>query len=104
MRLIDADAFSDFIRKTIFKHGYDALGVCDTLTVGEVLHSVCAELDGTGLDGFKNTPTVDAIEVVRCKDCKHSEHWYRDRRRCFLWTENGVSVFDDGFCNYGERK
>lgn len=43
-------------------------------------------------------------KVVRCKDCKNSEHWYADRRRCFLWHENGVSVFDDGFCNYGERK
>ena len=43
-------------------------------------------------------------EIIRCKDCKNSEHWYRDRRRCFLWSENGVSVFDDGFCNYAERK
>lgn len=48
--------------------------------------------------------TVDAVPVVRCKDCKNSEHWYRDRRRCFLWSEDGVSVFDDGFCNYAERK
>ena len=48
--------------------------------------------------------TVDAVPVVRCKDCKNSEHWYRDRRRCFLWSEDGVSVFDNGFCNYGELK
>ena len=48
-------------------------------------------------------PSVDAVPVVRCKDCKNSEHWYKDRRRCFLWNEDGVSVFDDGFCNYGER-
>lgn len=43
-------------------------------------------------------------EIIRCKDCKHSEHWYKDRQRCFLWNEDGVSVFDDGFCNYGELK
>lgn len=43
-------------------------------------------------------------EIVVCKDCKNSEHWYRDRRRCFLWSEDGVSVFDDGFCNYAERR
>lgn len=43
-------------------------------------------------------------EIMRCKDCKNSEHWYRDRRRCFLWSEDGVSVFDDGFCNYAERR
>ena len=43
-------------------------------------------------------------EIIYCKDCKNSEHWYRDRRRCFVWAEEGVSVFDDGFCNYAERK
>ena len=42
-------------------------------------------------------------ELVRCKDCKNSEHWYRDKRRCFLWAESGIDVFDDGFCNYGEH-
>lgn len=55
-------------------------------------------------DAFMALPTVDAVPVVRCRDCKNSEHWYADRRRCFLWHENGVSVFDGGFCNYGERK
>lgn len=43
-------------------------------------------------------------EIIHCKDCKNSEHWYKDRRRCFLWSEDGVSVFDDGFCNYAERR
>lgn len=43
-------------------------------------------------------------EIIRCKDCKHSEHWYRDKRRCFLWHETGIGVFEDGYCNYAERK
>ena len=43
-------------------------------------------------------------EIIRCEDCKNSEHWYRDRRRCFLWSDDGVSVFDDGFCSYAERR
>ena len=47
---------------------------------------------------------LEKQEIIRCKDCKNSEHWYRDRRRCFLWSEDGVSVFDDGFCNYAERR
>ena len=42
-------------------------------------------------------------EIIRCKECKHSEHWYRDRRRCFLWAKEGISVFNDGFCNYADR-
>ncbi len=43
-------------------------------------------------------------EIVRCKDCKNSEEWYGDKRRCFLWHESGIDVFEDGFCNYGKRK
>lgn len=80
MRLIDADEL-----KTAFPCG-------ETVRT----ESVRATID--------HMPTVDAVPVVRCRDCKNSEHWYADRRRCFLWHENGVSVFDGGFCNYGERK
>ena len=43
-------------------------------------------------------------EIIQCKDCKYSEHWYRDKRRCFLWVEDGIDVFDDGFCNYAKRR
>lgn len=43
-------------------------------------------------------------ELVRCKDCKYSEHWYKDKCRCFLWHESGIDVFNDVFCNYGKRK
>lgn len=55
-------------------------------------------------DMIEDLPSADVAEVVRCKDCKHSTEWYRDRRRCFLWCEDGISVFEDGFCSYGERK
>jgi hypothetical protein len=47
---------------------------------------------------------IGRAEIIRCKDCKNSEHWYKDRRRCFLWSEDGVSVWDSGFCNYAERR
>lgn len=48
--------------------------------------------------------TEDIVSVIRCKDCKHSEPWYADKRRCFLWSDAGIDVFEDGFCNYAERK
>ena len=67
------------------------------LTKGEKAIS----LDTVG--AIKTLPSAQP-EIIRCKDCKHSEHWYRDRRRCFLWSEDGISVFDDGFCNYAERR
>lgn len=43
-------------------------------------------------------------EIIRCKDCKYCEHWYADKGRCFLWHEDGIDVFEDGFCNYVERR
>ena len=41
-------------------------------------------------------PTVDAVEVVRCKDCKYNNPFGCD-------THN-VIVSDSFFCAYGERK
>lgn len=47
---------------------------------------------------------VDAVPVVRCGDCKHSQAWYRDKLRCFMWSGVGIDVFEDGYCSYGERR
>ncbi len=53
---------------------------------------------------LENIKAADVTEIIRCKDCKNSLHWYRDRRICSLWADNGIAVFEDGYCNYGERK
>ena len=51
---------------------------------------------------IKAIPTVDAVEVVRCKDCKHMDI-EPCGRYCHVWGFfNGAG--DDGFCNYGERR
>lgn len=42
-------------------------------------------------------PTIDAVPVVRCRDCKH-----HDGIRCFRWNSVIVTGFDD-FCSEGER-
>ena len=51
---------------------------------------------------IKTAPTVDAVPMVRCRECKHmipQSH----TRYCTVWNAvNGMG--DDGFCNYGERK
>ena len=45
-------------------------------------------------------PTVDAVEVVRCKDCiyYHKGDWYDDDV-CKVHSNN-----DRGYCAWGERK
>ena len=48
------------------------------------------------------TPTVDAVEVVRCKDCKmRCPESVCIAKHCTL---SGIPVDDDDFCSYGERR
>lgn len=61
-------------------------------------------------------PTVDAEEVVRCKDC---EHWHEetgwcnhhshfidsDGEACHPWESSQWKMLDpDDFCSWGERR
>ena len=52
-------------------------------------------------------PAADVAPVVRCKDCKFS-HADEHGRTCegywFELSEYAVSVKDDDFCSYGERR
>ena len=51
---------------------------------------------------LKTAPTVDAVEVVRCKDCCHHE----DEEPGMVYCPHivGSWVENDFFCGYGERK
>ena len=58
---------------------------------------------------LKNLPSVDAVEVVRCKDCKYFElnHWdgiiITAHEICNKWAD-GCKTNKDGYCFLGERK
>lgn len=68
--------------------------------------------DYVDAEDIDNAPTVDAVPVVRCKDCKHYRNY--PNGLCYLHTEpktnargysgEAVCVELDGFCYYGERK
>ena len=45
-------------------------------------------------------PTVDAVEVVRCKDCKR----YSQSGMCNLYLNVSHEMKPDDFCSYGERR
>lgn len=52
-------------------------------------------------------PAVDVVEVVRCKDCKHSEEFiYPEGLETMVcWEDNADrEVNRNGFCEKGERK
>ena len=44
------------------------------------------------------SPTIDAVPVVRCRECKYHNKPPCPMRLSFNWTE------DNDFCSYGERK
>lgn len=52
------------------------------------------------------SPTIDAVPVVHCKDCKHwGEIWApgtTEHIKCCAWAKWFVG--GNGYCVYGERK
>lgn len=54
--------------------------------------------DYVDAEDIDNAPTVDAVPVVRCKDCKH----YDIGGSCIICGFQ--SRKPDDFCSYGERK
>ena len=62
--------------------------------------------DYVDADDIDNAPTVDAVPVVRCKDCKHYDlgvclKIYSDGN---AHPEAWQSRRPEDFCSYGERK
>ena len=64
-----------------------------------------ADRDEIALPMVDDAPTVNAVEVVRCKDCvfhkkdTRSDFWFCDRPRMDL-----SEVKPEDFCSYGWRK
>ena len=47
-------------------------------------------------------PSADAVEVVRCKDCKHRDP--EDKKcDCGMWHFPYITD-DNDYCSYGERR
>lgn len=82
MRLIDADKF--------------ILALMDA-----ALSSVDED---TILDLVDSVPTVDAVPVVRCKDCKYWQGNNDDYPHEECRWGHGETPDADDFCSYGERK
>ena len=87
MRLIDADRLIDEFEDT----------------VGSPIARTRLKLQ------VQNQPTIDAVEVVRCKDCKHRFNGEHHDNCCDVlmekvkWTFE-VTVEPDWFCADGERR
>ena len=55
----------------------------------------------------EDAPTVDAVEVVRCKECV-SSMYFPHTEKCWCKAPFGMvgntPVDPNGFCSYGERR
>ena len=49
-----------------------------------------------------NAPTIDAVEVVRCEDCKWYDYHAENNQFCIMWRSVHIKP-DTDFCSYGER-
>lgn len=92
-RLIDADAL-----KADIKEKRDFLDTSSVIGRGEyiALNKALTMLD--------EQPTVDAVQVVRCGECSHSEVCKMDEgdvRYCHTFE---MQTEDDYYCADGERK
>ena len=50
-----------------------------------------------------DAPTIDAVEVVRCKKCRHWSNGDDIRGICYRCPNTRQMRYDD-FCSYGERR
>ena len=101
-RLIEADALKD----TIHMHHYVLRDRFNFLDHGMFTIGIDYAID--------EQPTIDAVEVVRCKDCKNYHlYQYNNTPRgdgyCSIAriTNDGelyINVSDEHYCSYGEAK
>lgn len=49
-------------------------------------------------------PSIDAVQVVRCKDCIHSTSQVSDDEDTYFCNAHYHGVHSLEFCNHGERK
>ena len=82
MRLIDADTLTDCV--------HDVMSVFKELNEDDYRHIADKQ------------PTIDAMPVVRCKECKHRAEW-NGAYGCGLDGCFG-DRYTDGFCDRAERR
>lgn len=111
-RPIDADTLIERLEKvyeSLMSEVKDANDNPDKYT-SKFIPAMTCRMDGI-VDAeivINNAPTINAVEVIRCKDCIVSETFQRDsngttERYCKAFTYLRM-VADDDYCSYGERR
>lgn len=95
-RFIDANALIEAISKKFQEH------------YGNTVYQFIHDFFRFVLKQIRKAPTIDAVEVVRCKECIH---WYDQEEVCLkIYDDGAASPYawqfrkPEDFCSYGERK
>lgn len=95
-RLIDANALQIEHDPWGGMNGVICLGRSGGKTMATVQDALKRMID--------NAPTVDAVEVVRCKDCKKWLRLEPSGTNCRVCADSTRIRLPYDFCSYGERK
>ena len=82
MRLIDADTLIEDVD-------------------GDLTDSVA---EGKAIVKIENAPTIDAVPVIRCRDCKYNSNTDGNYVNCNIIPEMFGKTPDDNYCSWAERK
>lgn len=92
MRLIDADALKDCFEGIYWYH----INKRGDLVGGALLEDGALYMAKDIYKALDYAPTIDAVEVVRCRDCRY---FNGENKFC----DYSIQVKDDDYCSYGER-
>ena len=100
-RLIDADELLESIEETTWYHVFK----------GKLIHGANSKTDiplykaSDIYSVLDAAPTVDAVPVVRCRECKHKHINPFVKEGIVVYCfHHGMSKQYDDFCSCGERK
>ena len=94
MRLIDADT----LKETVHAHDYVLIDRTNSTDKGMFTVGIMQAID--------EQPTIDAVPVVRCKDCIYYDGYYCHNK----WWGDGYGNYtppiknEDGFCDWADEK
>lgn len=101
MRLIDADALEDDVMERYCKDCEKRKGIKrgKWRVIYEIGEAPCRACDVDDMKTeLEEAPTIDALEVVRCKDCKHFDGSYP---MCCRFEE---TFEPEDYCSFGEKR
>ena len=97
-RLIDANGLMDAFRRYMVER-------CDRVKCVSEENCKTCEKPCLWRKIVSIAPTVDAVEVVRCKDCvNYCGFEHCKNGICDVDSVSKRAVYPDDFCSYGERR